>query len=266
MSSPPKPSSRDAGLHSLEDSQETTPLLSRREADEPDSHSTFPNSTASPAATSLQSIQDNLDGNKKGGRRWATIISLSVLSLLTLAVLGLGFAAPEIVEEYAKEAVVVSPTGLSIHSFTELGVRARIQADLTLDASRVQTASVRNLGRAGTWIARKVESGNSEVKVYLPEYGDVLLGTARVPPIKVDIRNRHENHLDFLMDLEPGDVDGLQRIANDWLDGRVTSLIARAVAKVPVKSGIFSLGTQSLSQSLLFEGLITTCLPNIIPC
>ncbi len=236
-------------------SEESTPLLSRQGDDEHVSYNTaLANGQASPAAASLQSIRDNLDGHGKGQRRWATILSLSILSVLIIAILGLGFAAPAVVEEYAKEALVVEPTSISIDSFTATGVRARIKGEFFLDGSRVQKKSVRDLGHAGTWIARQVESGESEVKVYLPEYGNLLLGAAKVPPIKIDIRDGHYNHLDFLTDLEPGDVKGLRRIANDWLDGRLGSLAVKGIASVPLRSGIFKLGTQSLSQSILFKG------------
>ena len=236
-------------------SEESTPLLSRQDDDEPVSYNTgLANGQASPAAVSLRSIQDNLEGSGKGQRRWATLISLSVLSVLVIAILGLGFAAPAVVEEYGKEALVLEPTSLSIDSFTATGVRARIQGGFVLDSSRVHKKPVRDLGRAGTWIARQVESGESEVKVYLPEYGNLLVGTAKVPPIKVDIRDGHYNHLDFLTDLEPGDVKGLRRIANDWLDGRLGSLAVKGIASVPLKSGIFKLGTQSVSQSMSFKG------------
>ena len=235
-------------------SEETAPLLSRQDDDELVSYNGLPNGAVSPAEQSLQSIQDNLEGSGKSSRRWATIISLSVLSVLVVAILGLGFAAPAIIEEYAKEALFVEPTSLSIDSFTATGVRARIQANFVLDGSRVQKKSVRDLGRAGTWIAREVKSGQSEVEVYLPDYGDLLLGTATIPPIKVNVRDGHYTHLNFLADLEPGDVDGLRRIANDWLDGRLRSLAVKGIASVPLKSGIFSLGEQTLSQSMLFQG------------
>lgn len=253
-SSEPETQPRPASMHSRA-SQESTPLLSRQGDDERVSYNTtLPNGTSSPAAASLQSIRDNLDGNPKGGRRWATIISLSILSLLVIAILGLGFAAPAVVEEYAKEAIVVEPTSLSIDSFTTTGVRARIQGSVVLDGSRVQKKSVRDLGRAGTWIAKKIQSGKSEVKVYVPEYGNILLGTAKVPPITVDIRDGHYNHVNFLTDLEPGSLKGLRKIANDWLDGRLGSLAVKGIASVPLRSGIFKLGTQTFSQSMLLRG------------
>ena len=157
-------------------------------------------------------------------------------------------------EEYAREALVFEPNNLSLDSITATGVRARVQGTFVLDASRVQKKPVRDLGRAGTWIAREVESGASELKVYLPQYDNVLVGIAKVPPIKVNIQDGHYNHIDFLTDLEPGDVEGVRRIANDWLDGRLESLQIEAVASLPLRSGLFKLGTQSVTQSMFFEG------------
>ena len=244
--------------HSIH-SEESTPLLSRdverrNYGDEP-----ADDVPASPATTSLRSLQNGSQSKDTTKRKWPTIVSLILLSLVVVAILGLGFAAPAVIEEYAKQAMVFEPTDLSIDSFTPTGVRARIKGDFTLDGSRVHKKSVRDLGRAGTWIARGVESRQSTVKVYLPEYDDLLLGTADVPPIKVDIRDGHTTYIDFKTDLEPGDLDGIRRIANDWLDGRLGQLRVQGKAEVGLKSGIFSLGTQSISQSLLFEGQSLYC-------
>lgn len=230
--------------------EESTPLLSR-DGDHQDYGDAPAQSTA---ASSLRSLQG---GSKKGksSRRWPTIIALTVMTVALLAILGLGFAAPEVAEQYAREAMVFQPTDLSIDSFTSSGVRARIRGDFTMDASRVHKKPVRDLGRAGTWIARAAESRNTKVEVYLPEYGDVLLGSADVPPIVVDIRNGHTTHLDFVSDLKAGDLDGIRRIANDWLDGRLGQLRVRANADVKIKSGIFSFGTQSFTESIVFKGL-----------
>ena len=236
-------------------SDESTPLLSRdidqREYRDADGDEERP----SPAASSLRSLQNGIFGGKgKGITRWTTVIAVIILLLIVFVILGLGFAAPAVVEEYSKEAIVFEPTNLSIDSFTSTGVRARIQGDFTLDASRVRKKSVRDLGRAGTWIARAVESKPSKVEVVLPEYGDILIGTADVPSIVVDVRNGHTTHLDFLTDLTAGDVDGIRRIAMDWLHGRLNRLSVRGTADVGLKSGIFSLGSQKLSEDMLFEG------------
>ena len=231
--------------------EESTPLLSRE--DDHRDYGDAPNQST--AASSLRSLQDG--GSKSGGkksRRWPTIIALMLLTLILLAILGLGFAAPEVAEQYAREAMVFQPTDLSIASFTSSGVRARIRGDFTMDASKVHKKSVRDLGRAGTWIARAAESKSTTVEVYLPEYGNVLLGSADVPPILVDLRNGHTTHMDFVSDLKAGDLDGIRRIANDWLEGRLGQLRVRGYADVQINSGIFSFGTQSLSETLVFKG------------
>ncbi len=240
--------------HSV-DSAESTPLLSR-DIDHRNYNGAPPNDdgASSAAASSLRSLQNGGSLKTKRSIRWPTAVALTVLSLVVLAILGLGFAGPEIVEEYAKQAMVFEPTDLSIDSFTSSGVKARIKGDFMLDASRVHKKPIRDLGRAGTWIAKAVESKRSKVQVYLPEYGNVLLGTADVPPIVIDIRNGQTTHIDFLSELTAGDTDGIRQIANDWLAGRVGQLRVVGVADVDLKSGIFGIGTQRLTQELVFQG------------
>ena len=236
-------------------SEETTPLLSEDANHRNYGDASHPEDSLSAAASSLRSLRN--EGSSKGKssiRRWPTIIALIILGLVIIVILCLGFAAPEVVQEYAREAMVFEPTDLSIDLFTSTGVRARIRGDFTLDGARVQKKPVRDLGRAGTWIARAVESKQSKVKVFLPEYGNLLLGTADVPPIKVDIRDGHTTHLDFLSDLAAGDVDGIRRMANDWLEGRIGDLNVKGVAEVPLKSGIFGLGTQSIEETIVVKG------------
>ena len=236
-------------------SDESTPLLSRnadqRHYDEADRIGERP----SPAASSLRSLQHGvLGGKSKRLTRWTTVFAVTILLLIIVVILVLGFAAPAVVEEYAKEAFVFEPTNLAIDSFTETGVRARVQGDFTLDASRVHKKSVRDLGKAGTWIARAVESKPSKVEVVLPEYGNLLLGTADVPSIVVNIRDGYTNHLDFITELTAGDVDGVRRIATDWLHGKLKRLSIKGTANVSLKSGIFPLGTQSLTENMIFMG------------
>ncbi|CAD6575067.1 MAG: hypothetical protein ASARMPRED_007042 [Alectoria sarmentosa] len=234
--------------------EESAPLLSRDEDHRNYGDAPVHDESPSAAASSLRSIQNGGPSKGKSSRRWPTIIALTILGLVVIVILCLGFATPEVAKEYAREAMVFDPTDLSIDSFTSMGVRARIRGDFTLDGSRVQKKPVRDLGRAGTWIARAVESKRSKVKVFLPEYGDLLLGTADVPPLVVDIRDGHTTHLDFLSDLAAGDLDGIRRMANDWLEGRIGDLTVRGVADVPLKSGIFGLGTQSLAETIMFKG------------
>jgi hypothetical protein len=199
------------------------------------------------------SLLSSLQGKGKGGKtRWPSLVALLLLCVLVVLIIVFAFLAPSTVEQYAQQAVVFDPTSLSIAGFTATGVRARIQGNFMIDAGRVRRKPVRDLGKFFTYIAREAESGESEVEVSLPEYGNVVLGTAHVPPIKVDLRNGHKTHVDFLADLEAGDVDGIRRIANDWIDGRLGQLRVLGKATVPLKSGIISLGRQTVVQELLF--------------
>jgi hypothetical protein len=182
------------------------------------------------------------------------VISLAALTTAVLAILVFVFAAPAIVKEYAKEAAVFKPRALSIDSTTEDGVRARVQGDFGMDAGRVKKTPMRDIGRFMTWIAREVETGESDVDVYLPEYGNILVGSAHLPSIKVNIRNGHQTHVDFLTNLTAGDIKGLHSIARDWIEGRLARLSVRGKATLHLKSGIIDLGTQTLTDTVTFEG------------
>ena len=237
-----------------EESDESTPLLSREHNNGEHDYGDAPldSQPPTPAARSIHSLYD--EPSKKKTNRWPTVVALTILSLVLITILALGFAAPAVVEEYAKQAMVFEPTDLSIDSLTSDGVRARIQGDFMLDASRVQKKPTRDLGRAGTWIAHMIESRPSKVEVFLPEYDDLLLGTALVPSLVVDIRDGHTTHVDFITDLKTGNIDGIRRIANDWIDGRLSELTVTGEAEVGLKSGIFWLGTQEIRHSLVFKG------------
>ncbi|WEW55461.1 hypothetical protein PRK78_000892 [Emydomyces testavorans] len=233
------------------DASETTPLLSR--GDERTSQDEDSRSVRVSAGSRRTSPGRSADG--KGKRvRWPIVISLTALCLAVLAILVLGFAAPSAIQEYAKEAAVLEPIGLSIVAFTQSGVRSRVQASFSLDASRVKKPIVRSFGRLATWVGKEVETGDSDIQVYLPEYGNILLGTATVPPIKVNIRNGYQNNIDFFTDLKAGDVDGIRGVANDWLEGRLGQLRLKGVTSVPLRSGLLQLGSQDISETLVLQG------------
>ncbi|EXJ85879.1 hypothetical protein A1O1_06248 [Capronia coronata CBS 617.96] len=240
-------SSRQTSPHS----SERTPLLSRPEDGSRTSYNDQSDDDDLPSV-SVSSVE-SIENGKKKQSRWPTILALSILCVGVIAAC-FAFTLPSVIEEYAKQSIVFEPTNLSIDSFTSLGIRARVQGTFYLDASRVRNKPTRDLGRFGTWIAREVESGEANVKVYLPEYDNVLLGTATLPPVKVNIRNHHHNHVDLLADLEPGDIDGIRRVAKDFMDGKLKAVTARAVATVPVRSGLVRLGEQTVAQVLKFEG------------
>lgn len=190
----------------------------------------------------------------KRDRRWPSVIAGIILAALVVAVLIAGFVLPGAVQEYAENAAVIEPTSLSVESITSDGVRARIQANVRLDGSRVENVNSRRLGRFATGLMRKLETGETEVNVYLPHYEKSLLGSATVPPITIDLVDGHNTALDFVTDLRPGEADNLRKIANDWLEGKLDRLEVLGTATLKLKSGIFPLGTHDVDGSMVFEG------------
>lgn len=237
-----------------EDATEHTPLIARddREANGDIEQSSRRQSDRAASESLLRTIQGHSQ-KKSRLKRWPSLIALVVLCVAIVLILVLAFVAPQVVSEYAKEAVVFEPTGLSIAYFTATGVVARVQGSFRMDASRVKSKSTRGLGRFGTWIAREVETQSTLLEVTLPEYGSPVIGTAALPKIKVNIRNGHENHIDFLTQLEPGSKDSIRRVADDWLRGRIGQLRVLGEADVSVKTGLITLPKQFLSQSMVFE-------------
>lgn len=250
-SSSPGPSSgtvtrSDQPRQSFELSSESTPLLHRRN----DDIATY----GTERRLSESGLADDDAPKERSRVRWPTVISLVALTTAVLAILIFAFAAPAVVKEYAQEAAVFKPTALSIDSTTQDGVRARVQGDFVMDARRVKKKPMRDFGRFMTWIAREVETSESDVDVYLPEYGNILVGNAHLPSIKVNIRNGHQTHVDFVTSLTAGDIKGLHSIARDWIEGRLARLSVRGKATLHLKSGIIGLGTQTLTDTVTFEG------------
>lgn len=186
-------------------------------------------------------------------RRWPSIIAMIILGLLSLAIIALAFVVPSAVEEYAKEAAVLEPTNLSLESITADGVRARVQANFKLDSSKVRNDHVRRIGSVATWFVRELGTEATKVNVYLPEYDNVLLGSAGVPPITIKI-NGDNTAINFVADLIPGEAESIRTIANEWLEGRLGSLRFQGKADLTIKTGIIPLGTHAISESLTVEG------------
>jgi hypothetical protein len=221
-----------------------TPLLARDE-----SRSDHEDDTAE-----TESLADSVQAKPvPWKKRWPSILALFLLCAVVILIM-LGFLASEGIEEYAMQAADFKPTKVALDSLTKTGVKVEVQGDFKMDASKVSKSSVRNLGRFGTWIAHKAESGPSDVDVYLPEYDNVLLGTARIPGIKVNIRNGHTTHISFFADLEPGSFDEIRNIVNDFIDGRLGDIRIKGIAHVPLRSGLINLGKQTVEQALLVQG------------
>jgi hypothetical protein len=247
-------SSRSArSLHSHQ-STEQTPLLAREDRSD-DGREPEPR-PQTPAATSLLRT---LSGSSSSGKtpfwkkRWPSILALVILCFVVVAIM-MGFLASEGIQEYAMQAADFRPTKLSLDGLVDQGANVHIEGDFTMDASKVKKRSVRNIGRFGTWIAREAETGPFDAQVYLPEYGNVLAGTAKIPSIKVNIQNGHTTHVSFVASVKPGAPDGIRSIANDWIEGRLDQIRVKGKAEVPVKSGLISVGKQIVEQSMILKG------------
>jgi hypothetical protein len=185
--------------------------------------------------------------------RWPSIIAMVILGIIVILIIVLGFLVPPAVKEYAEKAAVLEPTNLSIENITSDGIRARIRAKVYLDGSRVEDKNSRRIGKAVTGIMRKLETKETTVNVYLPDYADALAGTAVIPPLVVDIVNGHTNELDFVAEVNPGDAEHIRKIANDWLDGNLNKLKVVGKTKVHLQSGVFPLGSHDVAESMVFE-------------
>lgn len=179
---------------------------------------------------------------------------MGILGCVAVAIIILAFIVPDAVQEYAQQAAVIEPTSLSIDSITADGVRARIQANFQLDGSRVKNDHVRRIGRASTWVANQLGSDKAEIDVYVPDYGNILLGSAVIPPLVVSLRDGVTTQFDFIADVRPGNVEGMRMIANDWLDGKLDKLRLNGKTDLNLKSGLIPLGTHAVSETLVFEG------------
>jgi hypothetical protein len=243
----PKHISRRASQDS--ESLETTPLLSSDATPRYDGDSTRSADIASIAdAASIKSA-------KTSSWRWPSIIAMIILAILSAVIIVVAFFVPAAVEEYAKQAIVLEPTNLALESITADGVRARIQANFRLDSQRVKNEHVRRVGQVTTWLVGELGTAETKVNVYLPEYNDVLLGTAGLPPLSVNIMDGKNNAVDFVADLIPGSAEGIRSVANDFLEGKVDVLRLRGKTEIQLKAaGFIPLGTHSISESLSLEG------------
>ncbi|KAF9877779.1 hypothetical protein CkaCkLH20_04914 [Colletotrichum karsti] len=258
-------------------SLETAPLLSGSsgtprydgERDDPDKasfcceicRSPQPPPSISGASVAGSHHSHTSQSSTKSKAPWASIISIVVLATLAIFIMLVAFFVPAAVEEYAKAAAVVEPTNLALESITTNGVRARVQANFKLDGSRVQDPTARRIGKLTTWIVRALGTEQTKVGVYLPEYENVLLGTAVVPPLTISIVDGQTTKVDFVAELSPGDAEAYRKVANEWLDGKLDQLKVLGKADIPLKSGILPLGTHPVSEVLVFEANQIPTLP-----
>ncbi|KAJ2995253.1 hypothetical protein NUW58_g1326 [Xylaria curta] len=188
---------------------ESTPLLSSTSATPGHDGDSPESERDNVSIRSRDSHPPSTYSTKKKSRRWPSFVAMGILGCIAIAIIILAFVVPDAVQEYAQQAAVIEPTSLSIDSITFDGVRARIQANFKLDGSRVKNDNVRRIGRASTWVANQLGSEKAEIDVYVPDYNDILLGSAVIPPLVISLRDGTTTQLDFIADVRPGNVEGM---------------------------------------------------------
>lgn len=184
----------------------------------------------------------------KRRRRWPIIVALSGLVIAVILAIVFGFVMPSAVEEYAKEAISFEADKIAVDSFTDSGVRVHVQGTVWMDATKVKKGSVRSWGKWATGWAKTIEAGKADMKVFLPAYDDLLLGSAYTPAFKLDIRDGHHNPLDMIVECEPGEPTAFRRLAQDFMDHKEQDLLVKAVVELPIKAGGFNIGVQKNTQ------------------
>ncbi|KYK55733.1 hypothetical protein DCS_07697 [Drechmeria coniospora] len=230
---------------------ETSPLLSDQQEDDGD--------VDQPAVSTTTRAKKSKGERRKS--RWPSFIAIIVLAALVISIIVLGFIVPPAVQEYVEKSVIIEPTSLSLESLTADGVRIRVQAHFRLDGSRVADENAQRIGRIATSIIRRFGAGETKLDVRLPQYGNNLLGTAVVPPLSVDLVDGHNNELDFVTDVVPGNPDTVRNVVNDWLKGNLNQLKVSGRATLSLSAGFIPLGTHDVLESMVFEAHEIPSLP-----
>lgn len=187
--------------------------------------------------------------------RWPSTVALLILCGSIVALLSIVFFAPTAAEQYTQQATVLDISSLSIHSFTEKGLKVKARGTVNVDASRVKNAGVRLLGRIGARIVGKVYVQPFEMRARLPDYQNALLGIADMPAIIIDIRNGHSTVLDLVCKTEPGSLDAIRLLANDFVSGNLHRVKVLGEIDIRIKTGLITLGPQRIAQEFIFKDI-----------
>lgn len=257
-SSTATPGSRAASAKSgASPTAETTPLLNRSNSHDSEraqlsqrSHTLSSNHDADP-----RDYDDEEQTKKRKGReRRPSTLALLLLCITAVLIIIMCFALPATVEEYAKDAIQFTPEQLVVDGFTTDGVRIDLRGDVSVDANRVRKGSARTVGRIATWIVGKVKSGPGKVEVLVPEYGNMVLGTAKTPPLTISVRNGHTTALAFQSEVQPGSIGGLKKLVGEWIDGKLGSVEVKGNIIVPLTAGSIPIGEKRISKLIEFQG------------
>lgn len=222
-----------------------------------------PSNDAEPSETSPllpqtdgPSSQETTSPSSLPPSKWKSwkLIALLALVATFASIMVLGFMVPGAAQRYAEEAPDVTLEGVSVESYTKEGVNVRILGSVHFDATRVKNFDGRNVGRFAGRLLKTVKTGASDIEVFLPGYGETMVGKITVPSMAVDIRNGHTTRLNFTALVQPVSTKIVSMVLSDALMNRLKVIKATAIAKVHVKAGWFSLGKQKIVHTIVLDG------------
>ena len=185
-------------------------------------------------------------------------MALAALCGLMLAILALCFLIPAAAQRYAQDAVALDINSVGVDSFTDRGVKVAVQAKVDVHARRVKGWGVRTLGRIGTFVVGSVRVKDFDVRVHLPDYDNALVGTAQVPGMTIDIRNGHTTNLNFVADTQPGSVDTIRLLANDYLSGNLNSVKVLGEVDLRIKEWFMFVNPGRMTRELVLKGKVSS--------
>lgn len=235
-----------------------TPQVQRNEAEDDDDEAG--------ETTGLLSHHDSSDAREadeesepftkqKRRWRWPSIIALTTLLVIIIAIIIFAFIAPSVLREYAQQAAEIDTPRFALEEVSKDSVKIRVKVDGRLNADKVKGGFTRNIGRFATALGGRVSAGATTVSIISDSHKTLAL--VSLPPQALNIRNGKWNHLDVPSEIEPKDLEAIKKLAQDALRGDMEELALTGAANIPLKVRGISLGTHAFSEKVTFEG--TSC-------
>jgi hypothetical protein len=225
----PQPTTSQANGN--EAAEESTPLLGRRITD----------------------TEDNVPGNRPK-RSWWTIISIVILLIITINIIVFAFVIPSAAQNYAVKATSYSLGNIEIQDYTEDGVIAKAQVNVTVDADKVSSNGVRNLGIFATSIVKHVYTKPCVVSILLPQYNGAQVALVDLPALEIDVRNKHINILEIISNVTITDEALVVQLMGDYLAGRRHEIQTIGETDIYIKAGIIPLGKHHMKEEIIIKG------------
>lgn len=187
-------------------------------------------------------------------RSWWTIVSIAILLIITVNIIVFAFVIPSAAQSYAAQATIYSFNNVEVQEFTDSGAIAKGQVNITIDASRVSSKGIRNLGLFTTRIFKHVYTQPCLVSILLPQYNGAQVALVALPALKLDVRNRHVNILDIVSNVTITDNSLAVQLAGDFLARRREEIQAIGETDVHIKAGIIPLGRHHVRQQVTIQG------------